>query len=286
MKRVSILLFVFSVLALSAIPSLAQSFNLIGPDGSRLIRDVNTHLPAFEWEPVSGATSYALSLFKISTNPRAAIGTVFSINVLPANCTTTCLYTPSGPQYAVLDTGEYAWTVIADLPSDDIEASNAPLFFSINTAPIALLGNPGFETGTLDPWRGVNLISDELKSDKGSGNSWGFQFKGGPGENAKLTQKVNVSYQNIDQNDVLQFSAEYRAPRATAQLNFVTTVVYTPESGLPKSKFTLSAMMQPNFTVLSAPFIPSGPVSKIKVDVVHQSLSGKLWVDNIQITLP
>jgi hypothetical protein len=286
MKRASILFVVFGLLIVAVTPSFAQSFNLLGPSGNRLMRDVDADLGFFTWQPVAGATDYDLSLFKVSTNPRAAIGTVFTANILSSGCdAVACYYTPTGPQFATMDTGEYAWTVIADLPSSDIEASNAPFYFSVNTAPIGLLGNPTFETGSLAPWAGVNLTADKLKPDKGVGGGWGFQFAGSATENAKLTQQKNVVYYGIDGNDQLGFTADYRAPKSNINLQFVLTVVYTADTGLPKDKVKLPAVANVSFTQVSSLFTPDGPVKKVKVDVIHKSLSGKSWVDNIQVTL-
>src|SRR5690606_15791136 len=122
MKRASILFLVFGLLIVAVTPAFAQSFTLVGPSGDRLIRDVDTDLPHFVWRTVAGATSYELSLFKVSTNPRAAIGTVFSLDLPLGYCNAEyCYYAPSGPQYATMDTGEYAWTVIASTASGDIE---------------------------------------------------------------------------------------------------------------------------------------------------------------------
>jgi hypothetical protein len=286
MKRASILFLVFGLLIVAVTPAFAQSFTLIGPNGNRLIRDADSDLVAFVWQPVAGATDYDLSLFKVSTNPRAAIGTVFTVNVPTASCNATeCFYTPTGPQYATMDTGEYAWTVVADLPSSDIEASNGPLYFSVNTAAIGFLGNPNFETGTLAPWAGVNLSGDKLRTDKGVGGSWGFQFNGSATENSKLTQQKNVTYYGIDGNDQLGFTAEYRAPKSNVNLQFVATIVYTAGSGLPKDKVKLTAVANAAYTLASSPFTPDGPVKKVKVDIIHKSPSGKAWVDNVQVTL-
>jgi hypothetical protein len=286
MKRASILLLVIGLLIVAVTPAFAQSFTLLGPTGNRLVRDVDSDLVAFVWQPVAGATDYDLSLFKVSTNPRAAIGTVFTVNVPTANCNATqCFYTPTGPQYANMDTGEYAWTVVADLPSSDIEASNGPLYFSVNTASIGLLANPSFETGTLAPWAGINLSGDKLKADKGVGGSWGFQFNGSSTENATLTQQVNVAYYGIDGNDQLGFSAQYRAPKSNVNLQFVATIVYSAASGLNKDKVKLTAVPNAAYTLASSSFTPDGPVKKVKVDIIHKSLGGKLWVDNVQVTL-
>jgi hypothetical protein len=287
MKRASVLFVVFGLLIVAVTPAFAQAFNLLTPTGSLLIRDVDSDLPHFAWQPVAGATDYDLSLFKVSTNPRAAIGTVFTVNVTPASCdASACYYTPTGPQYATLDTGEYAWTVIADLPSSDIEASNAPLFFSVNPAPIALLANPNFESGVVTPWVGKNLTNDKLKSGKGSGGSWGFMFNGGAGENSKLQQPVDVTYLGIDNNDSLSYTAEYKATNAAVNLRFIMKVIYTPVSGLAKDKVIVTAVPNAAFTpVSSGAFVPDGPVKKIKMEIVNQSPAGKAFVDNIQITL-
>lgn len=286
MKRASILFVVLGLLIVAVTPAFAQSFNLLGPNGNRLIRDVDSDLVAFVWQSVAGATDYDLSLFKVSTNPRATIGTVFTVNVPTANCNATeCFYTPTGPQYATMDTGEYAWTVVADLPSSDIEASNGPLYFSVNTAAIGLLANPGFETGTLAPWVASNLSGDKLKAGKGVGGSWGIQFNGSSTENAKLTQQVNVAYYGIDGNDELVLSGSYRAPNSSVKLQFIATVVYSAASGLAKDKVKLTAVVNGTFTQISSPFTPDGPVKKVKVDIIHKSLSAKLWVDDVQVTL-
>lgn len=286
MKRASILFVVFGLLIVAVTPTFAQSFDLIGPNGNRLIRDADSDLTAFEWQPVASATNYELSLFKVSTNPRAAIGTVFTVNVPTTNCDEdSCLYTPTGPQYATIDTGEYAWTVIADLPSSDIEAANAPFYFSVNTAPITLLGNPGFETGTLASWTGGKLTGDKVKAGKGTGDSWAFQFKGSASENAKLIQQKNVVYYGVDANDDLHFTIDYRAPKANVDLQLIATIVYTAGSGLPKGKVKLTAIPTATFAQLSSVFEPAGSVKKVKVVIAHKSTSGKAWVDNIQVTL-
>ena len=73
MKRASILFVVLGLLIVAVTPAFAQSSILITPNGTVLIRDVDTDLPHFAWQPVAGATDYELSLFKVSTNPRAAL---------------------------------------------------------------------------------------------------------------------------------------------------------------------------------------------------------------------
>lgn len=287
MKRASILFVVLGLLIVAVTPAFAQSSILITPNGTVLIRDVDTDLPHFAWQPVAGATDYELSLFKVSTNPRAALGTVFTVTATPANCNASaCFYNPTGPQYATLDTGEYAWTVIASTPSGDVEAPNAPLFFSINTAPIALFANPNFETGVVAPWIGKNLTNDKLKAGKGSGGSWGFMFNGGAAENSKLQQAAAVTHLGIDSSDSLSYSAEYKATNGAVNLRFIMKVVYTAASGLPKDKVIVAAVPNAAFTpVSSGAFVPAGPVKKIKMEIVNQSPAGKVFVDNIQAVL-
>lgn len=286
MKRASILFVVFGLLMVAVTPSFAQSFNLVAPGGNTLIRDVDGDLPHFVWGTVAGATSYELSLFKVSTNPRAPIGTVFSLDLPLGYCNADyCYYAPSGPQYATMDTGEYAWTVIASTASGDIEASNAPNYFSINTAPIGLIANPGFESGALSPWKGAGLTNDKLKPGKGNAGSWGFLFNGSAAENAVLSQAVIVTHLGIDNNDSLSFTGEYKAASGALNLRFILTLVYANGTGLAKDKVILTAVPNAAFTQVAGVVAPDGPLKKVKATLSHRSTSGKAFVDNIQVVL-
>lgn len=284
MKRVLPLLLI-ALLASVAVPASAQSFDLLSPIGSPVLRDLSSDLASFTWTPLAGATSYELSVFKISNNTR--FGLVFTGTVASGNCSlTTCVYVPSGADYNDIDRGSYAWTVVADTPGGDVEPGNAPGYFAYDDQPIALMQNSGFESGSLTPWIGSGLAGDKLKNTGGTGDGWGFKFKGSAAEKSKLKQTQNVLKYGIDQNDQITFSVDYRAPKDTVDAVFMAKIIYTAASGLQKDKVTMNATQHADYTTASTNIAPNGPVQQVQVQVKHRSPNGKLFVDNVQLVVP
>lgn len=287
MKRISMLL-MLAVLAFALVPAVqAQGFLLVAPTGATLIREKSTELATFTWTPLTGAIDYDLTLFKVSTNPRdTALGQVFTVNVPTSNCTVTvCTHTTTGPQLALIDTGQFAWTVVADTVGGGIEATNGALFFNHNPNDIALLPNGNFDTGSLSPWIAVNLTNDQVKAGIGVGGTVGFEFKGGVNEAAAIKQKLVVKYYNITIGDELFFSMTYKANSGVISGQGVAKVVYTPASGLTPDTITLTAFTNTNFTTTSTSVFPDGPVKKIIVSIKHQTISGKFTVDDVILEL-
>jgi hypothetical protein len=283
MKRVLPFLLI-ALVASVAFPATAQSFSLTSPTGSPVLRDLGSDLTAFSWTPLAGATSYELSLFKISNNTR--FGLVFTGTVNSGECSQTqCLYVPTGGNYSSIDRGGYAWTVIASTPGGDVEAGNAPAYFSFDDEDIQLVENPGFQSGELTPWVASGLTGDKLKDDKGNGGGWAFLFKGSAGENAKLKQTQNVAKYGIDASDMLQLSVDYRATSGTVDAKFVAKIIYTAASGLPKDKVSLIASQHSDYTTAQQSAAPVGPVQQVQVQIKHKSPGGKLFVDNVHLTL-
>jgi hypothetical protein len=276
---------VLAALILVFVPAAhAQSFALVSPTGDTLVRELATDLASFQWTPLAGATNYTLSVFQVSNNPRD-LGTAFTQSVGTGACSATlCVYAPTGPQLAAIDRGELAWTVVAATPGGDVEAHNAPNFFSYEPNDIALLANPGFETGVLDPWKPSGLAGDKLQATGGNGGTYGFRFKGSSTENASLKQTVNVAYYNIGAGDSLFFTADYKATSAGVQGKFQVKIDYV-DSGLADDKVALNASQNPSYVTTSTTIFPDGLVKKFVVTIKHTSPGGKFTVDNIWLVL-
>ena len=287
MKRILMLL-LLTTLVISLVPAVyAQGFTLVSPSGITLIREKSTQLATFTWTPLVAATSYDISVFKVSTNPRdTPLGQVFSTNVAIGSCTgVICTYTTSGPQLALIDAGQYAWTVVANTSGSDVEASNGALLFNYNPGDIELLVNGNFDTAALTPWIANNLTNDTVKAAVGVGGTYAFEFKGGVNEAASIKQKVNVNYYGITIGDELQFGFTYKANSGAINGQVIAKIVYTPASGLPADTVTLTALANTNFFTASTAVFPDGPVKKIQVTVRHFTASGKFTVDDIIVKL-
>lgn len=149
------------------IPLIPAVFNLLAPADGALVRDP-AQLTTITWEEAVNATSYNFILFQISNNTR--IGEAANIVVDSSICVTgiCTLVVPADLQMALED-GTYSWTVVATGPDGTTEAANAPAFFTVNTGPLDLVVNGGFEAKTVEggkdltPWDVRNLTGDKIK---------------------------------------------------------------------------------------------------------------------------
>lgn len=292
MKRVS-LLFLLALLAVVAPATFAQGFTLYQPTDAVLMRDLPTDFTLLQWTALPSATNYTVSLFQVSTNPGAntrGIGTVFNRNVATSACGDAggglmiCSYFPNGADYALMARGEFAWTVVATTGSGNVEASNAPFYFSYEPNPIALVPNANFEAATLDPWKLTNKTGDKLKAGVGTDGSTGFQFKGGAGENSQLKQKIAPNAYNIRLGDTLTFSADYTA-KGALNGRFIVTIKYKKAAGLNPTKVNIPVSVNPTFVNVSQNIAVQGPVKKLVVGAINNSTGGKWVIDNVQLVL-
>ncbi|KXK48791.1 MAG: hypothetical protein UZ13_03544 [Chloroflexi bacterium OLB13] len=288
MKRLTLMLIAAILTAAFAPLAGAQDgFDLISPDGSILIRNLNTTPLTFVWEPLTGATAYDISVFKISTNIKdTPLGPVFTSSILAGACGATCSYTPTSPQQALIDNGQFAWTVEATTSGGTVEAANAPILFSVTRGATEFIVNGDFETGSLTPWVGVSLTGDSVRAGDGVGGSYGFRFKGSAAESAQIKQTIKVEYYAISVSDSLQFNAQFYAPKPNPTATFVVKVIYSDTSGLPTEKFTRTITQNSAFAAIAPLNIfPDGPVKKLKVQIKHFSVSGKVYVDDLSLVL-
>lgn len=288
MKRLTLMLVaVILTAALAPLAGAQDSFNLVSPDGSILIRNLNTTPLMLVWEPLTGATAYDVSVFKVSTNVKdTPLGPVFTSSVLAASCSATCSYTPTSGQQALIDGGQFTWTVEASTPGGTVEAANAPILFNVTREATEFIVNGDFETGSLAPWIDKNLTNDSIRAGEGVGGSYAFRFKGSAGENSQIMQKFNVAYYAITIDDTLEFNAQFYAPKVNPTATFIVKVIYTSASGLPTEKFQRFVTQNGAFEPIAPLTIsPDGPVAKLKVQVKHQSVSGKVYVDDLSLVL-
>ncbi|MBK9124349.1 MAG: hypothetical protein IPM16_14685 [Chloroflexi bacterium] len=288
MKRLTLMLIaVILTAAFAPLAGAQDSFDLISPDGSTLIRDLNVASLTFVWEPLTGATAYDISVFKVSTNVKdTPLGPVFTSSILSGSCGATCSYTPTGPQQALLDGGQFAWTVEASTPGGDVEASNAPILFSVNRGATEFVVNGDFDTGNLTPWIGKNLTNDSIRAGDGIGGSYAFRFKGGVGENAQIKQKFNAAHYAISVGDSLQFNAQFYAPKPNPTATFTVKVVYTDASGLATEKFVRTVTQNGAYApVAPLNIFPDGPVEKLQVQIKHASAKGKVYIEEVSLML-
>src|SRR5690606_11636309 len=119
---------------------------------------------------------------------------------------------------AKLTTGTYFWNVESVTPGDIAgDAVNGPFQFSINTNPIELVANGGFEAYAQDTkvptgWTLKNGSKDKVKCNKPNktfafAGVCAFTFKGVAGESAKLQQTIATGTLGLGAGDVMKFSS-------------------------------------------------------------------------------
>jgi subtilisin family serine protease len=282
------------------LPAPAQ-FALLTPADDAVITDPAS-VTAITWS-ASDVASYQFLLFKISTNPRADVGPVLDLTLTaaadsdPLTCdTSVCTLTVGAAEQALLTDGFYSWTVIA-LSNVDVEASNAPFTFRVNTGDVDLLVNGGFEeagdsAGDALNWDVKNKSGDKRKEDPTkaySGNAF-FQFKGKAGENSKLQQKVESNplfmQVGVGEGDVLNGSVfvntEIAAPgKLTIKVKYEDATAGTNGDG--KDKVVIDLAATTGYQEVTASLTAADTVTKLRFVINFKSTSGKMLVDEASL---
>lgn len=162
-----------------------------------------------------------------------------------------------------------------------------------------LLVNGGFEDG-LTAWR-VNRPAGKPDNDKvvcggvGAVGDCAFVFKGGAGENTRLTQTVTLTNGQLAVDDVLSVSARYSTHRAANLLSF--KVIATTAGGqkqaavaLPASHFTRTTLAAnpPTYQLRLGgvpPSLTGTPPSTLTLQIRYKSPAGKLYLDDVRLTI-
>ncbi|HEX2623002.1 MAG TPA: hypothetical protein VHL11_22735, partial [Phototrophicaceae bacterium] len=156
--------------------------------------------------------------------------------------------------------------------------------------PVAseLMVNGSFEDTALLPWSVKNGTGDKIICDKpgkpvAHTGTCAFRFKGGVGENSKLQQTMDLSATTFAVGDTLDLSLYFNAakPVASGKVKLVIQYGDATASGKLNLNLTQTAAYEPlddSYSLLSA------SVSKIKLQIKHKSLAGKLYLDDISLT--
>jgi hypothetical protein len=281
-------------------------FGLLEPANNTTFRRI-TDFVAISWQVSAGADVYNLIVFKLSNNTR--IGEVINTLIQADACDTTagvCTLPLTSSEHMLLTDGQYAWTVVAINNDGDTEASNAPFLFTVNTAPILLVVNGGFESKDEDgdpdllPWEGKNVTGDKIKCNKDSdgdgtidkifafSGECAFQFKGGVGENSKIQQNLDAT--QVFAGDTLTFSAYINTKITGAGNVALLKLKYSDptagEGGKGKDKLQLAVdtpTANDTYQFFSNTILVDDNVTKAKVILRNRSTSGKLFFDDVQV---
>ncbi len=282
-----------------------RTFMLSAPANNAYVRNP-AGLTTLTWQFNPDAASYRFVLFKGSDYPRD-IGIVADLDNLTAKAgddalacdTVTCtLHIQVVPGLKdQLTTGTYFWNVEAVTPGSIAgDAINGPFVFSINTNPVQLIVNGGFEAFAEDTkvpngWTLKNASKDKVKCNKPSKpfafeGACAFMFKGTAGESSKLQQTIATDKLGLGAGDVMKFSGYYQGKNVGANTAYIQVVVKYTNPALPKDKarITLPAGTYDYATQL-ADVTVDGPVQKVKVKAQNTGQSGKFYIDSVSLVL-
>jgi predicted outer membrane repeat protein len=281
------------------------AFDLISPANGAIVRDP-ADVTAITWGESVNADTYQFILFQLSNNVRLGVvidltGLTGAADTDPLTCAAgVCTLTITATEQALLEDGQYAWTVLATNGFGSTEAANAPYFFSVDTDPLQLIVNGGFEVDAdedkqPDGWTAKNVSKDKIKCNKETkivayAGLCAYQFKGVPGESSKLQQKPAVT--EIAQGNSLTLSLYANTKIAAAGkivnvvLKYVEPDAGTNSDGKDKLSISLAAPTAgetyENFT---ASLTVDGTPSKLKVQLMNKSTSGKLFFDEVTLVV-
>lgn len=282
-----------------AIIELAEAtFDLFTPADD----SVQATTPAtFTWQPYTGAVSYyftvglttELSKYTLVERTPAADGD--ELTCVANLCTLTVV--PGSDLAGYLDEGNFLWTVAASLSDDDptipLYDSNQSFRLVIGTPKFTPLSNGGFEIATENSgqpagWTGKNLSKDKLKCNKpdkvvAHTGECAYQFKGGSDEKASLAQEVDAT--TYGAGDQVKLTAWGRGKGIVSQTKIVINVRYQDQSRT-KAKVAFPVGDLVEYTLFSSSVIELiAPADSIKVKINHKNLTGKLILDDIELTI-
>lgn len=272
-------------------------FGLTAPKNNALLRDLTEPI-RFQWNVKKNTLSYTFTLSQVSGTPP----TLTPVDTVIVNPGTSCGQTRCTLNYEAdaLDNSVYSWTVEATLPGDKLlEPNNAPFVFTLNTEPIELVKNGGFEnpTGNLNnaipgSWQPINPSGErrECRADKLPVNVSGLcAYKSTSGPVALLNQSVAsglLKKLKIAGGDTLTVHANVQATSAVSTtsklrilLQFANDTKQTINVPLDAAPGDVFAAITPKSTNIGG---NKPVVTKITVQVVSAS---KFFIDDVSVIL-
>lgn len=274
--------------------SLPTTFALLNPANESTLRTVAAPVD-FSWQAAQGAVDYTLTVLKLSNNTR--IGLVAQITVDADTACGDATVCGQAVDLSMEGDGLFTWSVTATNPAGDVEARNAPWLFTVNSSPLELLVDNSFENG--DPaWRykGNSLLGDKVKCNKidrpngkrdkifSRTEDCAAQLRGVANDRTRLVQNADTTNVTFFPGDVLTLNAWVDAANANfGRLRI--KVKYT--DGTPTDKFNIPVTSTidgyENFTDQLT--ISSVNIDVVKVQILHNSDSGKSFVDDVSLIL-
>ncbi|MBW7879070.1 MAG: ExeM/NucH family extracellular endonuclease [Anaerolineae bacterium] len=263
------------------------------PDGFTLIETAPVLREAdfdLTWNAATDAAAYRVLVTQTSTNTRLGVYIDTAVETADVCAAGLCTYSVVGSI-----PGQFSWTVVA-LGVADVEASNAPAFYTVILDNIELVSNGGFEVDTdtddnPDGWVGSNLNGDKRKCGaKGDGSDCALQFKGDAGLVAKFKQPL-ADASLILATDVLDISAAASVNRDNAgtfvivKVNYASPTAGANGDGKDKVKLKLIGPAPTGYTTISDTLTAADDVTSAVVKVKYKLTSGKLFVDDVSVML-
>jgi hypothetical protein len=170
---------------------------------------------------------------------------------------------------------------------------DAPTATPTVEAGVELLENTGFETldannkPDIAPWTVLNASGDKAKCNKEGkvfsySGDCAFQFKGTPGENAKLRQVADLTGLTPAAGDTLDFSAWVNAGSAP-DLRVKIRVKYSDATA--KTKLNVDVAAGSDYVqITGTTTLDRAAVQQIRVSFDNKATSGKVRVDEVSLT--
>ena len=154
--------------------------------------------------------------------------------------------------------------------------------------PVNQIVNGGFEHDPSDPapWVVKNGTKDKVKCNTSSprvnSGSCAFQFKGSVGESSTLQQDViPPSGAVLNVGDILELRMYARGTAGTSG-KVIVKATYT--DGTPPNKISRNLPTNGSYTLLNGDLTLTSPnLAGIRVIVKHQSISGKAFIDDVEL---
>ncbi|HEX2620783.1 MAG TPA: choice-of-anchor Q domain-containing protein [Phototrophicaceae bacterium] len=198
------------------------------------------------------------------------------------------------------DVGAYEFDGIVPTPTATLDVTLTPtptvtpIFTpTATTSPeINLLHNEGFEVDNdanniPDEWTSINATGDRRKCNTPDKTiafegECAYRFKGGTGENSKLTQVIDAPEVNVD--DILSLDGQVNAKGSVKTA--VKVVIKYADSSIPNDKFKVKLTAPtPGYTPLTGTLSTeiTGEVASIKVVLQNKGTSGKVYYDALSL---
>ncbi|MBC8170955.1 MAG: choice-of-anchor D domain-containing protein [Anaerolineae bacterium] len=236
--------------------------------------------------PASTATASATE----TENP-AATASPTEANPLETSTATPINETPSPTFTAIIETLVPTLTLT---PTDD-PTTLTPT--ATTPAGLELVVNGDFEAKTADqapdlaPWVLKNGLKDKVKCAKegkppiAHTGECAFRFKGGIAENAKIQQTVEVANFAFSEANLLNLHVYLKTTGDQVAGKIKVVVAYT-DTTLGKSKISVALAPADDYAeIVGSVGLLSGDLAKLKIQVSHKSLAGKVLVDGISLQL-